>query len=820
MPNYSELASSLNETIIGSTGDDTITLTLQGTGLNTLVADLGNDTISSLGLSPGIVDGGAGADLFIFSGTVPTSPALSQRLVILLDVSPDDAIRVPSIRPLFAQSLFVLPDFAPQSYMAGYLPGFSSSSSTTGLLLLETTGDRHWDYAIGLGSSASGFTPPSLSSLTFQSDPTSPDGTTVIRLSPTGTGGATGDTVPGSVLTSAVIGVGASITGNIDPAANPDTDWFGIDLEAGTSYLFDLQGQSSGAGTLFDPHLTLYDSTGLPIAADDDGGSGFDSRLTFTPTSSGRHYLAAESPFSTGTYRLAAMATTAPAADLPGSALTTASLTSGAATVIGTIENAYDEDWYAIDLVAGQAYRFDLEGDDTRGGTLNDPVLTLRNSSGAVMGQDDNSGTGSNSRLGFVATVGGRYFVSAESPFGTGTYRLTAAGFDDVLGNASTAAVLVVGGSVGGAVDIPGDQDWYAIDLVAGRTYTFELKGADSRSGTLADPDLRLRNASGATIVVDNDGGTGLDSLVTFAATTSGRYYLSAAGGQGAGTYRLTATSTQASNPSEFLLQSTDGTLFGWDQTRGSGGFTNLGVLSSGATVQGVADFTGDGRADLLLSTADGQLQLRELAAGAPGPQTLQPFHGATLLAVGDFTGNSATDLLLRSAHGPLTFYDVAARATRAFITPAPEFYVVGTGDIDGAGGSDIVFQNSATGALLYWHGSGFRNLITLAPESGWHVLSVGDFVGGGAADFLFYNQNSRAMIFWEVAKGSQGFTDFIGLPQGVVFKGTADFNGDGRDDILMQQGGAARYWNGTQFVDVSTILSPGLELVGVGDIG
>ena len=46
----------------------------------------------------------------------------------------------------------------------------------------------------------------------------------------------------------------------------------------------------------------------LAITGDDDSGAGLDSQLTYTPTSSGRYYLAAGEAFdsATGTYRLSA----------------------------------------------------------------------------------------------------------------------------------------------------------------------------------------------------------------------------------------------------------------------------------------------------------------------------------------------------------------------------------------------------------------------------------------------------------------------------------------------------------------------------------
>ena len=80
------------------------------------------------------------------------------------------------------------------------------------------------------------------------------------------------------------------VTGNID--YDGDRDWFAVTLEANTEYRFDLKGQSSGSGTLWDPQIHgVYDKDGNEIAdtSNNNSGTGADSKLIFT--SGGRHLL-------------------------------------------------------------------------------------------------------------------------------------------------------------------------------------------------------------------------------------------------------------------------------------------------------------------------------------------------------------------------------------------------------------------------------------------------------------------------------------------------------------------------------------------------
>ncbi|MFN3350903.1 matrixin family metalloprotease [Pseudorhodoplanes sp.] len=105
---------------------------------------------------------------------------------------------------------------------------------------------------------------------------------------------------------------------------------------------------------------------------------------------------------------------------------------------------------------------------------------------------------------------------------------------------------VAAGGSSTGNLEAAGDRDWFRITLTAGITYAFELKGAASGNGTLADPYLYLYSSAGNLIAFDDDGGSLQDSRIVYTAAASGTYYLGAAAydDAGTGTYRLFASAT------------------------------------------------------------------------------------------------------------------------------------------------------------------------------------------------------------------------------------------------------------------------------------
>jgi serralysin len=112
----------------------------------------------------------------------------------------------------------------------------------------------------------------------------------------------------------------------------------------------------------------------------------------------------------------------------------------------------------------------------------------------------------------------------------------------DAPADTSTPYSISVGDVFSGDLGFAGDRDWVAVTLEAGETYTISVSGSPSGSGTLTDAYLRFYDSDGNLIALNDDGGTGTDSELTYTATTSGTYYISAGGFSDfrAGTYEVT----------------------------------------------------------------------------------------------------------------------------------------------------------------------------------------------------------------------------------------------------------------------------------------
>ncbi len=114
--------------------------------------------------------------------------------------------------------------------------------------------------------------------------------------------------------------------------------------------------------------------------------------------------------------------------------------------------------------------------------------------------------------------------VRATNAEGTGAWsdsgsRSTdAAPSDDCPENNTTTCVVDVGSSVTGEIDQALDVDWFAVDLESGTRYQFDVEGADTGRGNLADPHLwGLYDAEGQAIsgARSNDGGVGKNGRPT-----------------------------------------------------------------------------------------------------------------------------------------------------------------------------------------------------------------------------------------------------------------------------------------------------------------
>ena len=146
----------------------------------------------------------------------------------------------------------------------------------------------------------------------------------------------------------------------------------------------------------------------------------------------------------------------------------------------------------------------------------------------------------------------------------------------------------------------------------------------------------------------------------------------------------------------------------------------------------------------------------------------------------------------------------------------SPEWVVVGTGDFNADGTTDILFRRSG-GDLLIWlmrEGQYIRSSGPMSSSGAYAVKAVADVDADGVSDIVFHNPSTRDVYVWIMndqaalqAAGSVGIS-----PVGWTIAGTGDFNLDERGDLLWTKKNSS-----AQTTDVAIWrlfgLSPALDL-------
>ncbi len=260
-----------------------------------------------------------------------------------------------------------------------------------------------------------------------------------------------------------------------------------------------------------------------------------------------------------------------------------------------------------------------------------------------------------------------------------------------------------------------------------------------------------------------------------------------------------------------------------------------------------LGDFNGDGKSDVMLRhehghwyyfAMDGGMIIQEESGETPVSTDLR----LNLAGVGDFDGDRKDDVLLRNFDGRWQLFamngDEVIEAASGYpeLTSDLEYIVAGIGDFNGDGRDDVLMRHQTLGTWMLYAMNGF---IPLDGESGpanltrdltYSVVGIGDFNGDGRDDVLLrraeggwhlYVMQGRKIVF--------GSGPVSGLPSGL---GTApialgDYDADGMTDILV--GHVEGEWhlyrmNGRQVRGgEGSVLEmpelPGYELAGVGDL-
>jgi hypothetical protein len=264
------------------------------------------------------------------------------------------------------------------------------------------------------------------------------------------------------------------------------------------------------------------------------------------------------------------------------------------------------------------------------------------------------------------------------------------------------------------------------------------------------------------------------------------------------------------------------GAMFLWTMN-GTGllGARYLDPISEDWQVQGLGDFDGDGKDDVLWRNFGtgpdaGKLYIwmmdgPNVVAGT-GYTASQADLGWRVDGVGDLNGDGKSDIVWRKTgagvdKGAMFLWTMNGTgiAGARYLDPISEdWQVVALGDFNGDGTADVLWRNLAAGAdsgkLYVWMMSG-PNVVAgtgytaAQADLGWRIDGVGDLNGDGRVDIVWRKTaagvDKGALFLWTMnGTGLSGSRYLDPIGEDWQVQGVGDFNGDGKRDILWRNQG------------------------------
>lgn len=380
-----------------------------------------------------------------------------------------------------------------------------------------------------------------------------------------------------------VIATDSNFYGNIN--LEYDRDFYGVQLNSGTTYAISYRGTPTDSGDMSDPRIYgIYNSLNNFVAAgDDDGGIGYESLIFFTPTYDDTYY------FDLGGYS-SVYGTFTISVTLGGSQIYGTggndtlngtnfsdyiSGSSGNDTINGlggsdTIEGFNDND--VINGGAGEDFISGGSGADTFVFDQTDAVDTITDFSlfdgdsldldalltGYVAGVSivddyirlESDGNNTIVRVDGDGAANGENFIDIAKIMGLTNLKFAGdinnINANDIeLGiNIPEFTALALDERVYDATDSVNTDDFYEITLTAGTKYAITVQGLSTGEGTDYYSDLRgIYDINGEAVAIGtSNGAIGSDSIMFYTPASTGTYYLNVGTTYNGGTYAIEVT--------------------------------------------------------------------------------------------------------------------------------------------------------------------------------------------------------------------------------------------------------------------------------------
>lgn len=241
--------------------------------------------------------------------------------------------------------------------------------------------------------------------------------------------------------------------------------------------------------------------------------------------------------------------------------------------------------------------------------------------------------------------------------------------------------------------------------------------------------------------------------------------------------------------------------------------------VDGGWQLQTVGDFNGDRNADLVWRAQSGQVVVwmmdseKLIDASGITSEYVGGLAAWSIVDSGDFNGDGKSDLIWRhdySGQIALWFMDsLEVLPTSGLVSNqagnSSAWNIASIGDFNGDGRSDLLWRHKQLGYTAIWLMDGLNHTKNsdltsqqIDTASHWEIVTSDDFNADGKSDIFWRNSNDGRLFIW--------FMDGVNVTDSNFVSNTlettsawhlakiADYNGDGRADLLWQKEGMRQF--------------------------
>ena len=229
----------------------------------------------------------------------------------------------------------------------------------------------------------------------------------------------------------------------------------------------------------------------------------------------------------------------------------------------------------------------------------------------------------------------------------------------------------------------------------------------------------------------------------------------------------------------------------------------DLGSHPGNYKISGVGDFFGNGIDDVLWTGSSGgsvQIDIWKLSSNGQWAASVSPGShpaGYTVAGTGDWTGDGTAGILwYNSSTGDTDEWQLANGQWAGSVDLGPHpgsgWTIAGVGDFFDNGRDDVLWTNSSGGNVQtdIWElgstGQWINSVSSGTHPAGYQVVGVGDLNGNGTTDILWQNTTSGDVDEWLINNGQwAGSVDLGTHPGNYQIAGVGSFTGTRTSDVL-----------------------------------